>query len=167
MNSNISTTGSSNWTRIVVTSESSGSFQPYRWQFGSSSVSSYNNNGGNYFKQSFNGGTSQYFRRSCALTGRPNSGQTIVDYFSTSANTVVSYSEINTSATTETTTAGSTGSAVNGYPNAATLSICNEASVGVTSTGQIGEIILITRELTSTEKTNLYDYLKTKWGLQY
>jgi len=169
VNSNISTTGSSNWTRIVVVSEKSGGFQPYRWSFnsGASSVSTYNNNGGNYFKSLFNGSSFLYFRRDCALTNRPNSGQTIIDYISTSAATPISYSECNTSAFTETTTAGSNGATVQNFPSAGTLSLINETGTTTALTGQIGEVILFTRELTSTEKTNINNYLKNKWGLKY
>ena len=119
-----------------------------------------------YFKGAFNGSTSQYYRTVGTLANRPSSAQTIVDYVSFSSSTTpISYSFVNTSAFTETEQSGSVASAVQNFPSAATLYLINEPNE--TDTGQLAEVLFFTKELTSTERGDLFAYLKNKWGLRY
>jgi hypothetical protein len=143
--------------------------QPFRFQW-SSPANSYTIFPGQTSttvrNATFNGSTGQYWREDCALTNRPTTGQTIISYVSTSAATPVSYMTINSSATTNSLVGGSVASSAQNFPGASTLYLVNESGVSP-YIGQLAEILLITRELTTTERTNLLSYLKTKWGLKY
>jgi hypothetical protein len=89
-----------------------------------------------------------------------------VSYISTSAATPVTYMTINGSGTTDSVVGGSVASSAQNFPGASTLFLINESGASA-YVGQIAEILLITRELTTTETNNLLSYLKTKWGLKY
>jgi len=164
----VATTASTNWTRIIVISEPNQA-QSFRFSRNSDS-SSYTIfpglNSTTVRNATFNNSTGQYWRQDCSLTNRPQTGQTIVSYVSTSASTIVSYMTINSSATTNSDAGGSVQSSAQNFPGASTLFLINESGVSP-YVGQIAEILLITRELTTTETNNLLSYLKTKWGLKY
>ena len=89
-------------------------------------------------------------------------GQTYLQYLSTTGATATRYIEMNASGLTVT----QSGYHRNTFP-AATSWLLNENGTVSTRNGEVGEIIMLRRELTSTEKTNLYDYLRIKWGLTY
>ena len=91
------------------------------------------------------------------------SGQTYIEFISTTGASQLDYYYTNTSGMTETLAAGSTYT--QNSPGAATLNLFN--TDGTTANIQVGEMLFIYRELTSNERTDLTTYLKTKWGLQY
>ena len=170
--SNISTSAQTNVTRVVVQStNTNNSPWYYRYTIGGS-----NNQYGTFMgptattarKAFFDGTSAAYCRIDCSLTNRPSTGQTYLEYFSTSANTKVSYSSFNGSAATESTVAGSNcGSTFNNQPGSGTMYINTSNTDSTNYNGEIGEILIFTRELTSTERTDLLNYLKNKWGLKY
>jgi len=88
-------------------------------------------------------------------------GQTYLQYQSASATTGVGYYEINGSGITTTT------SLHIGTIPSSTSWLLNESGTIGPKNGEMGEFYLFRRELTSTEKNNLNDYLKTKWGLTF
>ena len=108
-----------------------------------------------------------YCRYTCTLASRPTTGQTYIEYVSTSAATKVSYSSWNGSGTTEAATSGSSCGGFINTPASATLNLINASNDGTVYDAQIGEIFMFAGELTSTQTTNLLNYLKTKWGLKY
>jgi hypothetical protein len=173
LTSNISTTAMTNCTRVIVIGNNdNNAYWDYRWTESGlgSAYDTYGQSSATSTRKAFyDGPTGRYCRIDCSLTNRPSTGQTYLEYVSTSASTRVSYSSFNGSATTETTVAGSscTNAVLNGDPQASTLNIVNQASPGSTFTSQVGEILMFTRELTSTETTDLLNYLKNKWGLKY
>ena len=169
LQSNISTTASTNWTKVFVMGNvvNNGIFR-FEWGSPTNSFADYLAPSSTSFrKATYNGTTAQYWRRDCSLTNRPSTGQTIVDYTSFSSSTPVSYSYINGSATTESNVAGSNNGSTQNFPGASTLYILNDPGDGNTYNGECGELFMFTRELTSTERSNLENYLKNKWGLQY
>ena len=120
-------------------------------------------------KAFFDSASSNYCRYTCTLASRPSTGQTYVEYVSTSASTRISYSSWNGSGTTEAATVGSTCTNVrfDGDPQAGTLTLINASNDGTVYDAEIGEIFMFAGELTSTQTTNLLNYLKIKWGLKY
>ena len=120
-------------------------------------------------KAFFDSASSNYCRYTCTLANRPATGQTYVEYVSTSASTRISYSSWNGSGTTEAATVGSTctNARFDGDPQAGTLTLINASNDGTVYDAEIGEIFMFAGELTSTQTTNLLNYLKTKWGLKY
>ena len=170
--SNISTSAQTNVTRVVVQSKNTNN-SPWNYTY---TIGGSNNQYGTYMGQTattarkafFAGLSGTYCRIDCSLTNRPSTGQTYIEYFSTSANTKVSYSSFNGSAATESTVAGSNcGSVFNNQPGSGTLYINTSNTDSTNYNGEIGEILMFTRELTSTERTDLLNYLKNKWGLKY
>ena len=173
LTSNISTTAMTNCTRVIVVGNNdNNAYWDYRWTE-SGLASAYDTYGAQTStatrKAFYDGPTGRYCRIDCSLTNRPSTGQTYLEYVSTSASTRVSYSSFNGSAATESTVAGSscTNAVFNGDPQVSTLNILNQVSPGSTFTSQVGEILMFTRELTSSETTDLLNYLKNKWGLKY
>jgi hypothetical protein len=88
-------------------------------------------------------------------------------YMSNSALTIVNYFNVNNLPQTETivsntnTTTGWPGA----IPNSPVFRIINNEEFGSSINGEIGEIIMFDKELTSTQQTNLTNYLKVKWGI--
>lgn len=163
----VTTTASTNWTKVIVSTNLANNAS---FKFDDGSGGSY----GDYMQQTstsvrkafFAGGT--FYRRDCTLSNRPTTGQTFIDYVSTSGASIISYSSFNGSGTTESVVAGSNyGSAAQNRPPVSTLYLLNDPGDGTIYSGEIGEIYFFTRELTSTETTNLLNYLKTKWNLKY
>jgi hypothetical protein len=90
----------------------------------------------------------------------------IQSYMSNSALTIVDYFTVNNSAQTKTILFNSVVST--GAPGNITspqFRIVNEDSVYFDVDGEIGEMYFFDKELTSTQQTNLINYLKTKWGI--
>ncbi len=88
-------------------------------------------------------------------------------YMSNSALTIVDYFNINNSGQTETVVSNS--NTTTGWPGAITnnpiFRIINNEEFGALIPGEIGEIMLFDKELTSTQQLNLVNYFKTKWGI--
>jgi hypothetical protein len=113
-----------------------------------------------------NGSITQHRVRFNGYSGY-NTTQVCQSYISNTATTVVDYMTFNNSGTTETilksnlTQTGMPGT----YTGGTTFSIIN--SIGSTDVviGEIGEIIMYNKELTSSEQSTLINYLKTKWGI--
>lgn len=165
----ITTTASTNWTKVIVqTNLSNNTFYKFDGGSPSGSVGTYMQQGSTTTTRKAFFYNSAFYRRDCTLVGRPTTGQTFIDYISTSGASVVSYSSFNGSASTESVVAGSNyGTAAQGLPPASTLFLINDPGDGTIYSGEIGEIYFFTRELTTTETTNLLNYLKTKWNLKY
>jgi len=163
----VNTTGSTNWTRVVV-STNLGNNAAFKYDDGSGSVfADYMRQTTTSVRKAFFGGGA-FFRIDCSLSNRPTSGQTFIEYTSTSGGTEISYSSFNGSGTTESIVAGSNyGTAAQNNPPSSTLYLLNDPTDGSLYSGEIGEMYFFTRELTSTETTNLLNYLKTKWNLKY
>jgi hypothetical protein len=112
----------------------------------------------------FNNGASSYYRVDITNPVLSTwSGQSYIEFISTTGASQVDYYFTNTSAMTENVVAG--GSYTQNTPGASTLTLFN--TDGTTSNDQVGEMIFLTRELTTTERTNLLEYFRTKWGLTY
>ena len=111
-------------------------------------------------------GTDEYRRSFSGYTGF-NTTHIAQGYMSNSALTIVDYFNINNSAQTETVEANT--NTTTGWPGAITNSpffrIINNEEFGSSIPGEIGEIYMFDKELTSTEQANLINYLKTKWGI--
>jgi hypothetical protein len=87
-------------------------------------------------------------------------------YFSNSATTIVDYLSVNNSAQTKTIVSNSVANTgLPGSIGSATFRIINAQSGFGAIPGEIGEIMMFDKELTSTQQTNLINYLKTKWGI--
>jgi hypothetical protein len=87
-------------------------------------------------------------------------------YMSNSALTIVDYFNINNSAQTETIISNTNNST--GFPGSLSgqqFRIINTEEFITPVNGEIGEIYMFDKELTSTQQTNLINYLKTKWGI--
>jgi hypothetical protein len=87
-------------------------------------------------------------------------------YMSNSATTIVDYMTVNNSGLTETITSNSVPST--GFPGSITSPVFRIINVDEFQTpisGEIGEIYMFDKELTSTQQTNLINFLKTKWGI--
>jgi hypothetical protein len=87
-------------------------------------------------------------------------------YMSNSATTIVNYVSVNNSGLTRTIT--SNNAVATGYPSAIlspVFRIINVDELQTPVSGEIGEIYLFDKELTTTQQTNLINYLKTKWGI--
>ena len=94
------------------------------------------------------------------------SGHIVQSYMSNSALTIVDYFTVNNSAQTETNISNSvisTGAPGNMVSNQ--FRIVNEDGIYSDIPGEIGEMYMFNKELTSTEQTNLINFLKTKWGI--
>ena len=162
----ISTTASTNWTKVIV-STNLGNNSAFRFQDAGGSMGDYMQQSSTSVRKAFFY-NSTFYRRDCTLSNRPTTGQTFIDYISTSGASVVSYSSFNGSGATESVVVGSNyGSAAQNQPPASTLYLINDPGDGTIYTGEIGEIYFFTRELTTAETTNLLNYLKTKWNLKY
>ena len=111
-------------------------------------------------------GANEYRRAFNGYTGF-NTTHIAQGYMSNSAMTIVDYFNINNSAQTETVEANT--NTTTGWPGAITNSplfrIINNEEFGSVIPGEIGEIYMFDKELTSTQQTNLINYLKTKWGI--
>jgi hypothetical protein len=111
-------------------------------------------------------GANEYRRAFDGYTGF-NTTHIAQGYMSNSALTIVDYFNINNSAQTETIEANT--NTTTGWPGAITNSplfrIINNEEFGASIPGEIGEIYMFDKELTSTEQANLINYLKTKWGI--
>jgi hypothetical protein len=111
-------------------------------------------------------GTDEYRRAFNGYTGY-NTTHIAQGYMSNSALTIVDYFNINNSAQTETIEANT--NTTTGWPGAITNSpsfrIINNEEFGSSIPGEIGEIYMFDKELTSTDQANLINYLKTKWGI--
>jgi hypothetical protein len=73
---------------------------------------------------------------------------------------------VNNSGLTETITSNSVPST--GFPGSITSPVFRIINVDEFQTpisGEIGEIYMFDKELTSTQQTNLINFLKTKWGI--
>ena len=87
-------------------------------------------------------------------------------YFSNSATTIVDYLSVNNSAQTKTIVSNFvSNTGLPGSIGSATFRIINSQSGSGSIPGEIGEIMMFNKELTSTQQTNLINYLKTKWGI--
>ena len=111
-------------------------------------------------------GANEYRRAFNGYTGF-NTTHVAQGYMSNSALTIVDYFNINNSAQTETIEANT--NTTTGWPGAITNSplfrIINNEEFGSSIPGEIGEIYMFDKELTSTDQANLINYLKTKWGI--
>jgi hypothetical protein len=113
-----------------------------------------------------NGSITQHRVRFNGYSGY-NTTQICQSYISNTATTVVDYMTFNNSGTTETilrsnlTETGMPGT----FTSGSYFSIIN--SVGSTDDviGEVGEIIMFNKELTSSEQSTLINHLKTKWGI--
>jgi hypothetical protein len=96
-----------------------------------------------------------------------NTTQVCQSYISNTATTVVDYMTFNNSGTTEVvlksnlTQTGMPGS----YTGGTYFSIINSQGSTDVVVGEIGEIIMFNKELTSSEQSTLINHLKTKWGI--
>jgi hypothetical protein len=87
-------------------------------------------------------------------------------YLSNSSTTVVDYFTINNSGQTETNLQNNLGLTGNpGNYTSPIFRIVNEDEFQPAASGEIGEMYMFDKELTSTQQTNLINYLKTKWGI--
>ena len=112
----------------------------------------------------FNNGASTFYRVDITNPVLPTwSGQSYIEFVSTTGASQVDYYFTNTSAMTESVVAGS--NYTQNTPGASSLTLFN--SDGSTANVQVGEMIFLNRELTTTERTNLLNYFRTKWGLTY
>jgi hypothetical protein len=112
----------------------------------------------------FNNGASTFYRVDITNPVVSTwSGQSYIEFVSTTGASQLDYYFTNTSAMTENVVAGS--NYTQNTPGASTLTLFN--SDGSTSDIEVGEMIFLTRELTTTERTNLLEYFRTKWGLTY
>ena len=87
-------------------------------------------------------------------------------YMSNTATTIVDYMTVNNSALTETITSNSVPGT--GYPGSITSPVFRIINVDEFQTpvsGEVGEIYMFDKELTSTQQTNLINFLRTKWGI--
>ena len=162
--SGVATVSGFSWTIVYVIGRKLGDgtpqMQPSRFTWGGGVLSPYwMDTSSNIAVRSFSG-----FNLTTTITN-PNTltftGQTYLQYQSASATTGVGYYEINGSGITATTNLH-----VKTFP-AATSWLLNEQGEVSTKQGEVGEIIMLRRELTPTEKTNLYNHLRIKWGLTY
>lgn len=95
-----------------------------------------------------------------------NTPHVIQSYISNSSTTIVDYFSINNSAQTETNISNSVASTGNpGSFTSPVFRIINEDGIYSAIGGEIGEMYFFNKELTSTEQTNLINFLKTKWGI--
>ena len=153
------------WTILYVIGRKLGDgtpqIQPSRFTWGGNSFSP-------YWMDTFNSVVVREFSGSSASYTVTNpktitfTGQTYLQYLSTTGATATRYIEMNASGLTIT----QSGYFRNTFPAAQSWLLNEDATVS-TRNGEVGEIIMLKRELTSTEKTNLYDYLRIKWGLTY
>jgi hypothetical protein len=153
------------WTIVYVIGRKLGDgspqIQPSRFTWSTNSLSPYwMDTSTNTVVRNFSGTSVSY------TVTNPNTltytGQTYLQYLSTTGATATRYIEMNASGLTVT----QSGYHRNTFPAATSWLLNEDGSVTVKS-GEVGEIIMLRRELTSTEKTNLYDYLRIKWGLTY
>ena len=113
-----------------------------------------------------NGSTTQHRVRFNGYSGY-NTTQVCQSYISNTATTVVDYMNFNNSGTTEVilksnlTQTGMPGT----YTGGTTFSIINQVGATENVIGEIGEIIMFNKELTSSEQSTLVNHLKTKWGI--
>jgi hypothetical protein len=166
--SNANTPNSNSWTVAMVIGEIDGT---------STEVSAYGMSNASYQKNTywhrnstssrvayFNNGAGTYYRTDITNPVLPTwSGQSYIEFVSTTGGSQVDYYFTNTSAMTESVVAGS--NYTQNTPGASSLTLFN--SGGSTANVQVGEMIFLNRELTTTERTNLLNYFRTKWGLTY
>jgi hypothetical protein len=95
----------------------------------------------------------------------PSSGQTMQWFISTTGASAISYCIVNTSATTQNIT--SNNGSIQNTTDSGAINLLNYDGAGTDFAGQLGEVFIFTRELTSTEQSDLNTYLKNKWGLKY
>jgi hypothetical protein len=160
-------TGSS-WNTFIVNKHANTTFQFLRIinQGGTSKVwsnSTFNTTYGNstYLLQ----GANEYRARFNNYTAY-TTPHIIQSYMSNSATTIVDYLTINNSAQTKTFIVNSVISTdAPGNITSPQFRIVNEDSVYFDVDGEIGEMYFFDKELTSTQQTNLINYLKTKWGI--
>jgi hypothetical protein len=110
-------------------------------------------------------GTFEYRRAFEGYTGF-NSTHIAQGYMSNSALTIVDYFNVNNVAQTESIVSNTNNST--GFPGSITTQefrIINTEEFDPAVSGEIGEIYMFDKELTSTEQNNLINYLKTKWGI--
>lgn len=172
---NLSLNYGSNWTTVYVFGGTNAvplSPPAIAWFVTSnnSQVASYthrNANSSALRKGYYEGSSGRYWRVDCSGTSLAWSGLTIGEYVSTSATTIQSYSYFNTTGATETLSGGDSPADMLGLPGLAGLYMLNQTGATENIAAEIGEIIMLNRELTSTEKTNLLAYLKNKWKITY
>jgi hypothetical protein len=113
-----------------------------------------------------NGATTQHRVSFTGYSGY-NTTQVCQSYISNSATTIVDYMNFNNSGTTETVLKSNlTQTGMPGvYSGGTYFSIINSQGSTDVIVGEIGEIIMYNKELTSTEQSNLVNYLKNKWGI--
>ena len=165
----ISTSAQTNITRVCVMSNVvNNSPWNYFWDSNNDQYSTYMRvNSTTSRKAFYDFPSGAYCRIDCSLTNRPSTGQTYIEYFSTSAATKVRYSSFNGSATTETQVAASSCNGFLNSPPVATLQLISGMNDPTVFNGEIGEILMFSGELTTTQTTDLLNYLKNKWGLKY
>lgn len=95
----------------------------------------------------------------------PTTGQTMQWFISTTGASTLSYCIVNTSATTQVVTSNN-GTIQNKIGNGR-VNLLNFDGSSTDFAGQLGEVFIFTRELTSSERSDLNLYLKNKWGLKY
>ena len=158
-------TGNS-WTTVMVIGRKSGTAVAvpatrFEWAGGNSATVYWNNTSTTNRQAIFSGSNTTYdFTNPITSTF---SGQSYLQYFSSTGLTTVEYGEINGSGTT----VSQSGSDRINWPASSTLYLLNENGATDDKQAEVGEIIMLRRELTSTEKTNLYNYLKNKWAITY
>lgn len=87
-------------------------------------------------------------------------------YMSNTATTIVDYMTVNNSALTETITSNNVPGT--GFPGSITSPVFRIINVDEFQTpvsGEIGEIYMFDKELTSAQQSNLINFLRTKWGI--
>jgi hypothetical protein len=163
--SGVATLSGFSWTIVYVIGRKLGDgtpqMQPSRFTWGGSAYSPY------WMDTSTNTVLRQFVSVPASYTvSNPNTltytGQTYLQYLSTTGASATAYIEMNATGLTIT----QSGYHQNIFPAATSWLLNEDGTVGAKN-GEVGEIIMLRRELTSTEKTNLYNYLKTKWGLTY
>jgi hypothetical protein len=163
--SGVATLSGFSWTIVYVIGRKLGDgtpiLQPSRFTWAGNSFSPYwMDTSTNTVVRNFVGGNASY------TVTNPNTitytGQTYLQYISTTGASATAYIEMNSTGLTITQS-----NYFSGVFPAATSWLLNEDGEVSSKNGEVGEIIMLRRELTSTEKTNLYNYLKTKWGLTY
>jgi hypothetical protein len=163
--SGVATISGFSWTIVYVIGRKLGDgtpqMQPSRFTWGGGVLSPYwMDTSANSVIRNFSGSNATY------TVTNPNTltytGQTYLQYLSTTGATATRYIEMNASGLTIT----QSGYFQNVFP-AATSWLLNEQGEVSNKQGEVGEILMLRRELTSTEKTNLYNYLRIKWGLTY
>jgi hypothetical protein len=120
--------------------------------------------------QGMSNGTGSFINYGYSGITYPQSGQTNQWYWSFTGSSGVSNYVINNTSGTTPFLINSSSGAFGDYKNiigSGRINLLNSDGSSTDYTGQLGEVLIFTRELTTTETNNLNAYLKSKWGLIY